>query len=637
MCGICGFIDLSHPAEKKLEMTVAKMSDAITHRGPDDHGVWVDQECGVALGHRRLSILDLSTQGRQPMISHSGRYVIVYNGEIYNFKALKSLLAAKGYTFQGHSDTEVLLAAIEDWGLEKTLQDCNGMFAFALWDRKERTLHLARDRMGKKPLYYGWAGQSFVFSSELKAFHRHPSFEPAIDHDVLALYCRHNYIPAPWSIYKNIYKLTPASFVSLSFTGPQALAAGQPVQDRITQYWNIRHLAEQGEQEPLTDSIDEATDTLEPLLREAVKSRMIADVPLGAFLSGGIDSSLIVALMQNQSSRPVKTFSIGFEEASCDETHYAKKVAGHLGTEHTEFFVSAKEALATIPRLPQMFDEPFADPSAIPTWHVANLARQHVTVALSGDGGDEAFAGYTRYLRGQKLIKMLLMPKAVRGMTSLILSNIPIEAHQKLSKLIAVLEADNEDDFYRQIMSYWHTPEKLVRGAKETQSVFTDQGHSPALTQSVNRMAYWDMISYLPDDILAKVDRTSMSVGLEARNPLLDYRVIEFSQKLPLSLKIENGNGKRVLRKLLSRYLPEHLFERPKQGFGIPHGEWLRGPLREWAEDLLSEDTMNRQGFFDTALVRDRWKRHCESGQDWSYQLWGILMFQAWYAHWHDK
>ena len=639
MCGLTGFIDLSR--DKKRDNLVASiqcMTKALIHRGPDSDGIWVDEEKGVALGHRRLSVLDLSEQGHQPMVSHTGRYVLTYNGEIYNFRDLRQRLETNGYQFLGQSDTEVLLASIEVWGVERSLQGFNGMFAFALWDREEQTLHLARDRMGKKPLYYGWAGHILLFASELKAFHQHSSFQPQINRDALALYGRHNYVPTPWSIYKNVFKLQPASFISIPLKGNNAVVSGQALHANAVKFWNIKEIAEAGSANLRTGPIDEAIDELDVILSEAVDIRMVSDVPLGAFLSGGIDSSLIVALMQKQANSSVKTYSIGFEESDHNEAEHAKKVAAHLGTDHTEFYVTAADAQNTIPNLPAIFDEPFADPSQIPTWHVSHLASQHVTVALSGDGGDEGFTGYDRYLRAQKLWNGLFMvPEFFRHATGKALGTLPISSSPMLDKISRALQVREEDDLYRLIMSYWKNSEKLVHGAEWLSTAMTASESRPDVSSFIERMTYWDLVSYLPDDILVKVDRASMSVGLETRAPLLDYKVIEFSRSLPTSMKIDGGGGKLILRKLLSRYVPQHLIDRPKQGFGIPHSEWIRGPLKDWAEHLLDENLLRQQGFFDVAKVRKKWKLHCDRRQDWGYHLWSILMFQAWFEYWDSQ
>ena len=623
MCGIAGFIDTrKQQDDSPLTRTVRAMTDALVHRGPDSEGIWVDSQAGVALGHRRLAIIDLSKEGHQPMFSASGRYGIVFNGEIYNFRSLRERLEVKGCRFRGHSDTEVLLAAIESWGLENTLVEANGMLAFALWDKKERILHLARDRLGKKPLYYGWAGTSFVFASELKAFHKHPAFRPDVDRDALAAYCRYNYVPAPWSIYKNVYKLPPASYLSIS--PDSSAASSSPLPSK--QYWSVAAAAERGISNRIDISDEEAVSQLETILGDAVDQRMISDVPLGAFLSGGIDSSLTVALMQKKASKPVRTFSIGFEEAGYNEAEYARAIASHLKTDHTEFYVTAKEAQDVIPDLPVIFDEPFADPSQIPTWHVSRLARKHVTVALSGDGGDEAFAGYSRYARAQRLANMILkLPYGLRQAAAVILAG-----HEKLA---AGLGARDIDGLYRVMMSYWLYPETVVIGAREVSFPMTEPAVLPAGANPLDHIMLADMRAYLPDDILTKVDRASMAVSLEARAPLLDYKVIEFAWQLPLSQKMRDGQGKWILRRLLERHVPPALFDRPKQGFGVPHASWLRGPLRDWAESLLNEKRLKDDGFFNVAPVQKVWREHLD-GKDHGYKLWGLVMFQAWHERW---
>ncbi|GJL84781.1 MAG: asparagine synthetase B [Micavibrio sp.] len=629
MCGITGFIDLQRDKDgESLASLVSDMNNTLVHRGPDSDGIWVDHEVGVALAHRRLAIIDLSETGHQPMKSFSGRYVISFNGEIYNFLSLKTRLEEKGCKFSGTSDTEVLLAAIETWGLKKALIEINGMFAFALWDQKEREIHLARDRMGKKPLYYGWAGKTFLFGSELKSLRPHPDFVPEINRDALAIYTRHNYVPVPWSIYKNIYKIPPASFLTISLEGKKGSSPEK--------YWDITHIAERGCREPLDISFEQAVDDLESILGEAVSERMISDVPLGAFLSGGIDSSLITAMMQKNSDRPVKTFCIGFEEAGYNEAIDAKKIAEHLGTDHTEFYVTADEARNVIPDLASIFDEPFADPSQIPTYHVARLARQDVTVALSGDGGDEGFAGYGRYHTAQNVAgKLHKIPYSLRSIAGGFLNHLPING--RAQKLSEILGARDENELYRQLMSYWKSPENLLTSGSEPLVAMNDFTNTPDMDSFINKMMVMDMQAYLPDDILVKVDRASMAVSLEIRAPLLDYKVIEYAWRVPLHMKIDGGGGKRLLRALLERYVPKPLFDRPKQGFGIPHGKWLRGPLEDWAENLLDENRLQTDGFFNAPLVRQKWQEHVSGKQDWSYHLWSILMFQAWHERWVGK
>lgn len=644
MCGIIGAIQDGLKSEQ-WEGLLQSMSDCLAHRGPDDAGIWCDAAVGVGLGHRRLSIVDLSPLGHQPMVSPSGRYYITYNGEVYNFHELREELKSLGHSFRGNSDTEVILAAIEQWGLMGAVNRFIGMFAFALWDRKERVLHLVRDRLGIKPLYYGWAGQAFIFASELKALKVHPEFHGKIDRNALTLLVRHNYIPAPFSIYKNIYKLLPGHILTINLTGTGCNTVLKP-------YWTAKTVAEQGVANPFSGSDAEAIEHLEMLLQDAVKLRMVADVPLGAFLSGGVDSSTVVALMQAQSARPVKTFSIGFNEEDYNEAVYAKAVANHLGTDHTELYVTPEQAIAVIPKLPRLYDEPFSDSSQIPTFLISELARQHVTVSLSGDGGDELFFGYNRYKIGRDLwAKIKWIPavgrKALAGTLSAIPLNVlnvcfgwlspvlnkygrPGAVGDKLQKLSEILNIDKPEMLYLRLLSHWKQPESLVFNAREPLTVITDYRQWAALPDFNQRMMYLDMVSYLPDDILVKVDRASMGVSLEVRVPLLDHRVVGFAWRIPLSMKIREGKGKWLLRQVLYKYVPKELIERPKMGFGVPIGHWLRGPLREWAEDLLNEDRLKREGYFRPEPIRKLWQEHLNGQRNWQYYLWDVLMFQAW-------
>lgn len=627
MCGITGFINFRKDADdSNLRAIALKMAGTLSHRGPDGDGAWADANSGVALGHRRLAIIDLSQTGHQPMASASGRYIISFNGEIYNFIPLKGRLAGKGHVFKGESDTEVLLAAIEEWGIAQALQEINGMFAFAVWDRKENTLVLARDRVGKKPLYYGWIGNTFLFGSELKSLRAHPDFNAEIDRDALAAYTRHNYIPAPWSIYKGIFKLPAATFLLIPADGKK--------EEKPVRYWGIRAIAEAGCKNPLSLSDGDAIQKLDDVLGQAVRQRMVADVPLGCFLSSGIDSSLIAAMMQKCSSSPVKTFSIGFIESSFDESKDARKIANHLGTDHTEFTVTASEMQAVIPSLPQMFDEPFADSSQIPAWYVAKLARQHVTAALTGDGGDESFGGYDRYQTAKHIAPPLfLIPQLLRGALSTTLGKMP--ATGKMRKFFEIMDANDPDDFYHLMISYWKEKDHILVKGTEPLYALNDPVQLPRMEDYVSRMMCRDTLSYLPDDVLVKVDRASMAASLEARSPLIDKNVIEYAWSLPMPMKIRNGERKWILRRALERYIPREMFDRPKQGFCIPVGKWLRGPLYEWAESLLAEDRLNREGFFAAPLIRRRWEEHVSGKDDWSYHLWGILMYQAWYESWN--
>jgi asparagine synthase (glutamine-hydrolysing) len=615
------------------------MTDAIAHRGPDDEGAWLDELAGVALGHRRLSIIDLSSAGHQPMASASGRYVIVYNGEIYNFRDLRAELEEKGGapSWRGHSDTEVILAAIDHWGIEGTLRRLNGMFAFAIWDRASRVLTLARDRLGEKPLYYGRMGRTFLFGSELKALKRHPEFRGEIDRDALALYLRHNYIPAPHSIWHGIAKLPPAHYVEIRDGGTQV---GEPLA-----YWDFPAIAEAGAAQPLGDG-PELVDRLEVLLKDAVLRRMEADVPLGAFLSGGIDSSTVVALMQAQSSRPVRTFTIGFHEKVYNEAAHAKAVAKHLGTDHTELYVSPGDAIGLVPRLPAIWDEPFSDSSQLPTFLISELTRRHVTVSLSGDAGDELFGGYNRYFMAPRIWGgMSRVPYWARGLlagalrapltgrtAAAVLSPFrryrTLNLRDRLPKVADVIGERSREAVYRRLISHFTDPASLVVGGREPETALT--AAAPAFGDFRQTMMFLDTLTYLPDDILAKVDRASMAVSLEGRIPFLDHRVVEFAWQLPVSAKIRNGRGKHILREVLYRHVPKALVERPKMGFGVPIDDWLRGSLRQWAEDLLDPQRMREEGFLDPGPIQRLWSEHLSGRGRWHYHLWDILMFQAW-------
>lgn len=638
MCGITGFLQ---PGSGVNTAVAAHMADTIAHRGPDDGDVWCDPDAGLALAHRRLAIVDLSPAGRQPMHSACGRYVIVFNGEIYNHSLLRKELEHDGVAlnWRGHSDTETLLAALCHWGVRGALARLNGMFAFALWDRRERTLFLARDRMGEKPLYYGHCDGAFLFGSELKALEAYPTWRGEVDRDALALYMRYGYVPTPWSIYKNIRKLPPAHYVTIR-------EGGRAVSEPIC-YWSLADVAEQGVAQAGGDATALA-DELDAMLRDAVGIRMVADVPLGAFLSGGFDSTTVVALMQAQSMRPVKTFSIGFHEAGFNEAVHAKAVANHLGTDHTELYVTAEQAMAVIPMLPTIHDEPFADSSQIPTYLVSELARRHVTVSLSGDGGDELFLGYDRYLKGEQIWnKLARVPSPVRRLGGRILAHAPGEALEKamgilperfrikhladrLPKLAEIVSQPDGTGFYRELVSHWKNPANVAIGAHEPDTIMNMPGTLPTLPGLRERMMYLDMLTYLHDDILTKVDRASMAVSLEARVPLLDHRLVEFAWRVPTEYKYREGRGKWLLRQVLDRYVPRSLMERPKMGFAVPIEQWLCGPLRDWAEALLDERRLREEGFFDPVPIRTMWQEHVTGKRRWHYYLWDVLMFQAW-------
>jgi asparagine synthase (glutamine-hydrolysing) len=641
MCGIAGYWDTKSSRERPLDV-LNRMGGALAHRGPDDSGVFHDAGTGIGLAFRRLSILDLSAEGHQPMFSGSGRYVIVFNGEVYNFEDIRADLSP--HQWRGRSDTEVMLEAFERWKVEGAVQRFVGMFAFALWDRQERQLHLVRDRVGIKPLYYGRVGSAFVFASELKAICQYPEFDGEIDRNALALYMRHNYVPSPHCIYKGLHKLQPGCILTLnSATGDT----------QIRSYWSAKEVAQAGRQSPLQVSDAEAVEQLHQLLLRAVGLRMIADVPLGAFLSGGVDSSTVVALMQAQSKRPIKTFTIGFHEQGYNEAIDARRVADHLQTDHTELYLSAKDALDVVPMLPAMFDEPFSDSSQIPTFLVSKLARRAVTVALSGDGGDELFGGYNRYTLIKRIWNfMKLIPGPLRNMAAYILRAVPPDrvdtAFQllrpllpksfqhgapgdKAQKLADLLSLDSPQALYYRAISHWKDPSDVVLDSCEPRTVrecIDDLSPNSSIEEV---MMLTDLVNYLSDDILTKLDRASMAVSLEARVPLLDHRIVEFAWKLPLRVKIRNGEKKWILRQVLYKYVPAEMLERPKMGFGVPLDRWLRGPLRDWAESLLSEHTLVSQGFLDVQRIRNKWREHLSGVRNWQYLLWDVLAFQEWF------
>lgn len=636
MCGIVGFWEQKQcQSALDRQNAIGRMTATLVHRGPNDGGTWCDDSVDLALGHRRLSILDLSPAGHQPMFSASGRFAIVYNGEIYNSDELRRDLKNNGITFRGHSDTEALLEGCAAWGVEATVRRCIGMFAFALWDKESRTLWLVRDRLGIKPLYWGQMGGTFLFASELKALKSYPGWHGQVNRDAVAALLTYCYIPGPLSIYEGVHKLQPGHILELR----------EGAAPRINAYWSALDVMLSGaanRHEDMTD--DEAKDSLEALLRDAVKRRMVADVPLGAFLSGGIDSSLVVAMMQAQSENKIRTFSIGFEEASYNEAPYARAVAEHLGTEHTEMYVTPKDAWDVIPSLPDLYDEPFADSSQIPTYLLSKLTQKHVTIALSGDGGDELFAGYTRYFLG--LDKYAGISPFQNSMRSLLHGSIRLLnretwdhlglvapsrwRHHLGNRLYCHSEWRRPEEYFRDsYLTHWPNATEIVPGSALPKTVLRNAESYRRLPWLVERFQYMDVAAYLPDDILVKVDRASMAVGLEARVPLLDHRVFELAWSLPRRMSIRDGKGKWILRQILYKYVPSELIERPKMGFGVPIDEWLRGPLRDWAESLLNERRLHQEGFFQPAPIREMWQRHL-AGEGWHYFLWDILMFQAW-------
>jgi asparagine synthase (glutamine-hydrolysing) len=654
MCGITGF--LTRPASESndaMAAIVARMSETLALRGPDAQRTWVDDAAGCALGHRRLSIIDLSEHGAQPMHSACGRFVIVFNGEIYNHRELRAELEAARAAppWRGHSDTEILLAAIAHWGLPGAVARLTGMFAFALWDRQAHALSLVRDRLGEKPLYYGWSSGSFLFGSELKALRAHPDWRGEIDRGALTLFLRYAYVPAPHSIYTGVRKLQPGTILTLH-AGIAHGALPEPVP-----YWNAAEVASAGQRTPFAGSVDDAVNALGAKLGAAVSGQMIADVPLGAFLSGGIDSSTIVALMQSQSARPVKTFTIGFAEDAYDEAAHAAVVARHLGTDHHELYVSAQDALDVIPRLPDMYDEPFADSSQIPTHLVARMARQQVTVSLSGDGGDELFGGYTRHdWTGRLWNSMRRYPQSLRAAAAR-LATIPSPATwdavfdalamltprrlhlshpgEKMHKVAGVLDAGSAQEIYLRLASQWQAPAAVVIDGSEPPLAARAAAAWEIGNDIAHSQMYLDLISYLPDDILVKVDRAAMGISLETRVPFLDRHVVEFAWQLPLAMKIRDGRGKWLLRQLLYKHVPAALVERPKTGFGVPIDSWLRGPLKEWAAALLDPTRLAREGYLHAEPVTRLWQEHLSGRRNHQHALWNVIMFQTWLAAQH--
>ncbi len=641
MCGFAGFSIVTGHMSGQPDALLKRMGERLRHRGPDGEGSWFDGNTGLGLSHRRLAIQDVSPSGAQPMHSASGRYVIAFNGEIYNFQVLARELEQYGVVFRGHSDTEVMLACFEHWGLEKSLQLFVGMFAFALYDRVENTLHLVRDRLGEKPLYYGWQRHdTLLFASELHAMREHPHFIDTINRDALALLLKHNYIPAPHSIYASIQKLEPGTCLTIRLDGPRPGG-------RLTRYWDISKAyavdtAGSGRESRLAE--------LDRLLRQSIRQQMISDVPLGAFLSGGIDSSLVVALMQSESERPVNTFTIGFHEQGFNEAEAARQVASHLGTDHTELYITAQDTLDVVPLLPAIYDEPFADSSQIPTWLISRLARQQVTVALSGDGGDELFCGYSRYFStmrawrrraaGAGMKRMLMSVAPDQLLAPLVKALAPSQrgytlAHirEKLTRYNRLQSAATLQEYYERAISYWQQPAMVVSGATMAHTLLADYPAVDYTGISCRQLMLLDSISYLPDDILVKVDRAAMANSLETRVPMLDHRVVEFAARQPLELHTDGDTGKLLLRSLLYRHVPRELVDRPKQGFAVPVAEWLRGTLRDWADTLLDNTRLSGEGYLDPAIIRSKWQEHLSGRADHSFQLWGILSFQSWLDH----
>jgi asparagine synthase (glutamine-hydrolysing) len=647
VCGIAGSLETDLP-ESEWNDLLARMANAIVHRGPDDGGAWYDASAGVGLASRRLAIVDLSPLGHQPMISESGRYVIAFNGEIYNFREIRNDLEGlqSPPRFRGHSDTEALLAGVEQWGIARTLERVVGMFAIAIWDQQVRSLTLVRDRLGEKPLYYGWQGRRFLFGSELKALRAHPGFAGTIDRGALALYMRHRYIPSPYSIYDGIKKLEPGTMLTLSEADVRSARCPAP-----STYWSAREVAAAGLEHPFLGSEEDAADRLESLLRDAVLRQMVADVPLGALLSGGIDSSTVVALMQSQSSSAIRTFTIGSGDREYDESSHASAVAKHLGTDHAELIVTDADARSVIPRLPTVYDEPFADPSAVPTLLVSQLASRHVTVALSGDGGDELFGGYSRHFWGPTIwARVGWLPLWMRRATAGALTSVsprywdktfvaldrilPARLRQrtpgdKMQKLAPVLDAESPQALYRTLVSHWNSDSPVLY-AQSVVSPETDPNAFPRMPHFAEGMMCLDLVTFLPDDVLVKADRASMAVSLEARAPFLDHRVVEYAWQLPLSMKLRDGRGKYMLRRVLERHVPPSLIDRPKSGFGVPIGTWLRGSLREWAEALLNERRLRSEGFLRSEPIQKKWEEHLSGQHNWQHILWDVLMFEAW-------
>lgn len=645
MCGIAGLFSFGECDKAQQAEQGRAMEQAIAHRGPDAADLWQDPDYPLILCHRRLAIIDLSDDGRQPMHSHSGRYVVTYNGEIYNYQELRRELEARGVQFQSQSDTEVMLAIFEAYGIEAGLKKLNGMFAICLWDRQEQILHFMRDRFGKKPLYIGWVGDQLAFSSELKSFHALSDFKPEIDRDILAQYMRYGYVQAPNCIFKNIWQMAPASYLSLSI---DALKAGQNLSNDMTQYWSLKEVVEKGKANLSQKNEDEIIQEFEGKLYDATAQRMISDVPFGAFLSGGIDSSSVVALMQKHSKTPIKTFSIGFKEEGYNEAEHAKAIAEHLGTDHCEFYVSAQDAMTVIPQLPDIYDEPFADSSQIPTYLISRLARDQVTVVLTGDGGDEILGGYDRHVKIPALwSKISWMPQVLRKIIFSLLLFVPNSIYQfiksnnplfpsKVKRAFKLMTLKDAHEIYNALVTHWGS--NVVINAKEPQSDLNQKSLWPENLSFAEEMFFGDTLSYRAHDLMAKTDRASMAVALEARAPLMDYELAEYCWRLPHNMKVRDGKGKWLLRQVLDRHVPKSLYDRPKMGFSVPIGEWLRGPLKAWAEALLARERLTKQGLFDTEKITQAWNEFLHSNtKDVPKHIWTILMFQAWYDRWIGK
>jgi asparagine synthase (glutamine-hydrolysing) len=650
VCGIAGLFDpQSELGAVRLERQAREMASVLAHRGPDDDGSWADPAGLIAFGHRRLAVVDLSPMGHQPMVSADGRWVLSYNGEIYNFRALRDRLSAEGVPFRGGSDTEVLLAAFERWGLDRALDATEGMFALSLWDQRRRELHLVRDRFGEKPLYYGWVGPLLGFGSELKALRKIPSFDATLDRDAVSLYLRYNCVPAPRTIYRGVAKLSPGELVTFS----PSVRPGQLPAPRA--YWSARDAVADLCGRPLTGSDEDLTDLLEETLDASVAARMVADVPVGAFLSGGVDSSVLVALMQRHSSQPVRTFTVGFSDRAFDESEDAAAVARHLGTDHTPLHVDDAEATAVIPQLPELWDEPFGDVSQIPTLLVSRLARTRVTVSLSGDGGDELFAGYNRHAWLERLLRQSsFLPAGLRRSVGAAMVRMPPGLVDQAAKVTLlgprkwqvrmpstkvvkagkVLAAAGPEDAYLALVSHWDDPGSVLAPGVGGDGVAPLPDAWPRLPGLTEQVLWLDLVGYLPDDILVKLDRAAMAVSLESRAPFLDRPVFELAWRLPLSAKLRGGTTKWILREVLYRHVPRALVERPKMGFGVPIGAWLRGPLREWAQDLLSEGHVRQAGVLDPAAARRALGLHLGGQRDLGYELWGMLMLQSWLDRW---